>query len=154
MTQKYKVKEELVRMYGAKCYYCDLYFSIRELTLDHIYPQSKRGNKGSRINKGSCVLACLDCNYIKSDRVISIEEFRQERMGKEYYPYDYGPANIKMEIKKIEKPTKKKHKKHEVWYPDMKNIKYPENPIIRSSNTKQNSMSKTSLWKKFINLIK
>lgn len=123
--QKYEVKFDLVRIYGSRCYYCDHYFYIGKLTLDHIYPQSK-----SRRNKtcvGTCVLACFLCNHRKGNRIISIEDFRKEVMGDKYYPMD-----DRFYIAKDQQFKTKKHKKGEVF---AHNVVYPKNPIVKQKMT-------------------
>lgn len=104
MTQKEKhiLKNKLVKEYGQKCYYCDKNFKYKELTFDHIFPKSLRQKTTLRLRKGvvekihykyktpdltfgNSILACKECNYIKSNRIISIEDYRKERMGDEYY---------------------------------------------------------------------
>jgi 5-methylcytosine-specific restriction endonuclease McrA len=77
--ERHGVKQELVDMYGQKCYYCDVNKKYNDLTFDHIFPKSKNGRKA--VTKETCVLACFTRNYKKSNRIISIEDYRKEVMG-------------------------------------------------------------------------
>jgi len=47
-----------------KCQYCGVRPGREELTIDHILPKSK----GGKTTWENCVLSCVDCNSIKSDR--------------------------------------------------------------------------------------
>lgn len=139
------VKTALSQTYGSFCYYCDTKLPIHKLTLDHIYPESKRGRKpkknGKRkvvLNKNVCILACRECNLKKGNREISIEKFRKEIMGDKYY-------EISEKIK-TDKPLKKKEHKH---YAPLKpkpnyaqNIVYPKQIIVK----------RASLWDSFKDL--
>jgi len=125
--QKYDIKFDLVRIYGSRCYYCDRYFYIGKLTLDHIYPQSKTDRK--KTNVGTCVLACYPCNLRKGNRIISIEEFRKEVMGDKYYQMDdrfYVASN---------KPYKSKKRKYRKGEEFAHNVVYPKNPIVKHKMT-------------------
>lgn len=47
------------------CQYCGIQPLANELTIDHVLPRS-RGGQSTWTN---CVLACLDCNHRKADRL-------------------------------------------------------------------------------------
>ena len=50
---------------GNLCQYCGRHFERGELTLDHVTPRSRGGTSTWE----NIVLACLDCNIRKSDRL-------------------------------------------------------------------------------------
>ena len=102
--EKYRIKEKLAEQDGCKCYYCDKPYTLQQLTLDHIFPISKTNKKKDRLSIGNLVLSCPQCNVIKGNRIISIEEFRKERMGDAYYEISY---------KLPPKPKKIRKSKHE-----------------------------------------
>ncbi|MGW5047179.1 HNH endonuclease [Streptomyces griseoluteus] len=59
-------KEQLSRRHGQRCAYCRRPFSdLREATLDHIAPQSLWRSWSVT----SLMLACVDCNRAKADRL-------------------------------------------------------------------------------------
>ncbi|WP_239072545.1 HNH endonuclease [Streptomyces bauhiniae] len=59
-------KEQLARRHGQRCAYCRRPFSdLREATLDHIAPQSLWRSWSVT----SLMLACVDCNRAKADRL-------------------------------------------------------------------------------------
>jgi hypothetical protein len=130
---KREVKEELARIYGSFCYYCDKELPIQNLTLDHIYPKSKRLARKSKfvVSKSVCILSCKECNLRKADREISIENFRKEVMGENYYEI--------IENKKQNPPLSPviRHKPNYA-----RNIVYPENILVK----------KASFWFKFKDL--
>lgn len=51
---------------GYKCQYCGVKYSHNDLTLDHVFPQSK-GGKNTFEN---VVAACQPCNRLKGDRLL------------------------------------------------------------------------------------
>ena len=131
--KKYRVKKDLVSLYGSKCYYCDKYFNVGDLTLDHIYPKSKNQQK---TNKATCVLSCKTCNVKKGNKIISIEDFRKEIMGKNYYPL--------VEFIQISKEEFDRRKRQKILSiaSDFKtrenyarNFSYPKNPIVKQKMT-------------------
>lgn len=82
-AQRKKDKIRLSLEYGLRCYYCDHYFTLKNLTIDHIYPKAL----GGKDKYENYVLACAPCNNLKSNVVIAIEDFRKQMMGDEYYPF-------------------------------------------------------------------
>ncbi|MFD5517126.1 HNH endonuclease [Streptomyces sp. NPDC127066] len=59
-------KEQLARRHGQHCVYCRCTFpSLREATLDHVVPQSLWRSWSVT----SLMLACVDCNQAKADRL-------------------------------------------------------------------------------------
>ncbi|WP_217167238.1 HNH endonuclease [Streptomyces sp. AC512_CC834] len=59
-------KEQLARRHGQRCAYCRCPFAdLRQATLDHIAPQSL----WRTWSVTSLVLACVDCNRRKADRL-------------------------------------------------------------------------------------
>lgn len=137
-AKKYEVKYDLVRVYGCRCYYCDNYFPITKLTLDHIYPLSKQQKRKTTVS--TCVLACFPCNRRKWDRVISIEDFRKEVMGDKYYPMDDKYFVAKPVVQKV-----RKHRKFDQYAHD---IKYPENPIVKHNMTLKELLRKIFIHEK------
>lgn len=131
--KKYQVKKDLVRLYGSKCYYCDKYFNIGDLTLDHIYPKSKTKVK---TDKATCVLACKPCNVKKGSQIIPIEDFRKKIMGSNYYPLTEFIQIDKEELKR------RKHENNLRISSEIKlkenyahNVVYPKNPIVKQKMT-------------------
>ena len=59
--QRRAKKANLLKAYGAKCWWCQCSFPARKLTLDHLVPQSKGGSHSLE----NLRLACVPCN---SDR--------------------------------------------------------------------------------------
>ena len=57
-------RTKLMRRDRHCCAYCGLTFAGRDLTVDHILPQSRGGRDGWM----SCVIACGSCNLRKADR--------------------------------------------------------------------------------------
>ena len=49
------------RLSEGRCYYCNLKFSPKELTMEHIVPLIR----GGKSTKGNIVAACKDCNNKK-----------------------------------------------------------------------------------------
>ena len=49
---------------GNRCAYCDQLLKRGELTVDHVFPVSRRG----RSTWGNTVTACAPCNQRKADR--------------------------------------------------------------------------------------
>ncbi|WP_406271215.1 HNH endonuclease [Streptomyces sp. NBC_00191] len=59
-------KEQLARRHGQRCVYCRCPFAhLSEATLDHIAPQSLWRSWSVT----SLMLACVDCNQAKADRL-------------------------------------------------------------------------------------
>ncbi|MEU6535731.1 HNH endonuclease [Streptomyces sp. NPDC047000] len=59
-------KEQLARRHGQRCAYCRRPFAdLAEATLDHIVPQSLWRSWSVT----SLILACVDCNQAKADRL-------------------------------------------------------------------------------------
>lgn len=121
---RHKIKQALVDMYGQKCYYCDEDKKYNDLTFDHIFPKSKTRGDRRQINIGTCVLSCYPCNLRKADRIVTIEDFRQEVMGDKYYPFQSKESHVV-------KTTKKRKKKGEY----AQNVVYPKNPIVKRKMT-------------------
>lgn len=119
-VKKRSDKEKLAEIYGCKCYYCDQDIDFTSLTIDHIYPKILGGKSDIR----NYVLSCLKCNSLKSQSVVSIEDFRKEMMGASYYPF--GLKKVEKE-KEISIP-KKKEPKFKPEYAH--NIVYPENILV------------------------
>lgn len=115
---KYEIKRKLAREDGMKCYYCDKPSQLQNLTLDHIYPVLGKRRLNARMRVGNLVLSCLPCNQKKGHRIISIEEFRKERMGDKYYEL----------ISTVEKTHKKNRKKYKEI---AKNVVYPDQIIVK-----------------------
>ncbi|MGW2784240.1 HNH endonuclease [Streptomyces populi] len=65
-TRRRARKEQLARRHGKRCTYCRCPFAdLREATLDHIAPRSLWWSWSVT----SLMLACLDCNQAKADRL-------------------------------------------------------------------------------------
>jgi 5-methylcytosine-specific restriction endonuclease McrA len=51
------------------CQYCDIIYSFKDLTYDHVIPKSKwLDNNGSPTNWTNIVTACIECNRKKGNR--------------------------------------------------------------------------------------
>jgi 5-methylcytosine-specific restriction endonuclease McrA len=68
-------RENIYRRDKDTCQYCGRKPGRKELTIDHIVPRS-RGGISSWTN---CVLACIDCNKAKDDRLLSESGMRLKR---------------------------------------------------------------------------
>lgn len=144
IEKRQKIKIKLISQYGSKCVYCDKELPIQSLTLDHIYPASKekKRKRAWLMQIGKLVLACATCNRKKADRIVSIEDFRKERMGDKYIPLDYYESKYKKKKQarkekmhgnnfntKVGAKNLSKKEKYPV-FEGYRNIVYPENPVI------------------------
>lgn len=50
-----------------KCCYCGKSITLKDATVEHVYPQSK----GGRTTWENCRMACQPCNHIKADQLLS-----------------------------------------------------------------------------------
>lgn len=57
-------RENVYRRDDYRCQYCGVEFSVKELTLDHVVPASKKGRK----DWTNMVTACRKCNHRKANR--------------------------------------------------------------------------------------
>ena len=65
-------KKNIMARDGYRCQYCGQ--SDRPLTIDHVFPRSRRGPRhpnGGATNWTNCVTACIDCNTRKGNRTPS-----------------------------------------------------------------------------------
>ena len=70
------IKEELFKIQGGRCAGDGQAFALRNLTLDHILPQSKGGtDKADNLQ-----LLCASCNAIKGDRDMDYLRMRLAQM--------------------------------------------------------------------------
>jgi len=53
---------------GYRCVYCGEQFDASELTLDHVQPRVKGGDR----SEGNLVTACRACNTLKGQRRLSV----------------------------------------------------------------------------------
>jgi 5-methylcytosine-specific restriction endonuclease McrA len=51
-----------------RCVYCGRVFPIEELTLDHVQPRARAGDRSA----GNLVTACRGCNVLKGHRSIAV----------------------------------------------------------------------------------
>ena len=58
-------RRNLYRRDRFRCQYCGCKPGTEELTIDHVIPRSR----GGRSNWQNCVLACVECNKRKSNRL-------------------------------------------------------------------------------------
>jgi 5-methylcytosine-specific restriction endonuclease McrA len=49
------------------CYLCEKWVSVKEITLDHVIPRSRRPDL--KYEMSNLQPACWDCNYIKGSKV-------------------------------------------------------------------------------------
>lgn len=65
----------LIERDGDECRYCHRDFSVRERTIDHVYPQSKAFADGWTYDQvwslDNLVLACKPCNAKKGDQILN-----------------------------------------------------------------------------------
>ena len=52
---------------GYRCVYCGEQFASEELTLDHVQPRIRGGDR----SEGNLVTACMGCNTLKGQRRLS-----------------------------------------------------------------------------------
>ena len=64
------LKATAIKLFGAKCFYCQKRLKHTELTIDHLYPKSRF--KKVAYNG---VPACRRCNFAKAD--MTVDEFRR-----------------------------------------------------------------------------
>lgn len=67
-----KLRKEVYKKCGGKCYYCGCALRLNTFKADHRYAYAK----GGRTDYRNLVASCTTCNTIKAD--YSIEEFRQK----------------------------------------------------------------------------
>src|SRR5947209_7290228 len=53
---------------GYRCVYCGQQFAADELTVDHVQPRVRGGDR----SEGNLVTACKACNTVKGDRRLSV----------------------------------------------------------------------------------
>ena len=70
--------EYMLKAQNQKCFYCDMFMVLSNVTKDHLFPKSL----GFIIN-GNMVLACQRCNQFKSNRLPTMSEIiRWHRMNR------------------------------------------------------------------------
>lgn len=57
-------RERVFARDGRRCVYCGVVFEFEELTLDHVEPRLRGGDK----SEGNLVTACRDCNTRKGSQ--------------------------------------------------------------------------------------
>lgn len=90
-----------------KCQYCGATPGTEELTIDHIMPRSA----GGKTTWDNCVLACIDCNSSKADRVPECTEIVERIKDKDVKSQAFivtfrNKVTMKMFKKTIKKPKK------------------------------------------------
>lgn len=71
--KRHRVRKEIARQQGWKCWYCDRLMDKRGgthkrvtgVTLDHIHPRARGGTD----DRWNLVAACYSCNQAKGDRL-------------------------------------------------------------------------------------
>jgi hypothetical protein len=69
----YKYKKYLVMRDGLRCHYCQSIMTYNEAQVDHILAKARGGSDAPH----NLVLACPNCNNIKSTLCYSCPEFRE-----------------------------------------------------------------------------
>lgn len=148
-VQKLSVKSQLAEKYGLQCFYCETPFKeLRHATIDHIFPRARLAKKGkfSGFRIGNSVLACKTCNCAKGDRIISLEKFKMERLGR--YKTIPKLEGLTEEALKLAKPLK------DVFAPNLRDIKYPENPLVQSAPVEKPKPEPETLWEMLVRVFK
>ena len=65
-------RNEIFERDGCRCVYCGERFPVEELTIDHVQPRVRGGDR----SQGNLVTACRGCNTLKGHRRLS--EFLHE----------------------------------------------------------------------------
>lgn len=60
-------REEVFARDGHRCVYCGEVFAADELTIDHVQPRARGGDRSG----GNLVTACKACNVLKGHRRLS-----------------------------------------------------------------------------------
>lgn len=63
-----KKREKIIylsKLFGKKCFYCEIPLEIETATLDHVLPKSKGGS--SKLE--NLVIACFECNNKKNAKL-------------------------------------------------------------------------------------
>ncbi len=100
---------------GNTCMYCHKKPGTEELTIDHVIPRSA----GGQTTWDNCVLACVDCNSKKANRMpdhtTMVEHVTDEKTGKvkDHYVPAFTVYFYDSSTKKLSKTTIKKPKKPE-----------------------------------------
>ena len=67
-TRKQIIRQQVLAVYGKRCYYCGKYATGRALHLDHIVP---RADKPANVDSAeNLVPACKTCNLRKGKRAL------------------------------------------------------------------------------------
>ncbi len=61
-------RNEIFERDGYRCVYCGERFPAEELTLDHVQPRVRGGDR----SEGNLVTACMGCNTLKGHRRLSV----------------------------------------------------------------------------------
>jgi hypothetical protein len=70
------IRKALFGRDGEHCAYCNAKLSHKTATIDHVIPISQGGSRGSLLNM---VLACSNCNNVKTDKDL-IEYLRSRKI--------------------------------------------------------------------------
>ena len=60
-------RNEIFERDGYRCVYCGEHFAAEELTIDHVQPRVRGGDR----SEGNLVTACRGCNTLKGHRRLS-----------------------------------------------------------------------------------
>lgn len=81
-------RERIFERDGHRCVYCGVELAAEALTLDHVQPRMKGGDR----SRGNLVTACAPCNAAKAGRRLS--EFLRERPDGGAYFRTHGLAKL------------------------------------------------------------
>src|SRR5213596_3156733 len=73
-------RNEIFERDGYRCVYCGTQFPAEELTLDHVQPRVRGGDR----SEGNLVTACIPCNTLKGQRRLG-EFLRADRIARDNF---------------------------------------------------------------------
>jgi 5-methylcytosine-specific restriction endonuclease McrA len=94
----------LLRAEG-KCAYCSCKLTMRDMTFDHVVPQSA----GGRTSWMNCVAACNDCNSLKANKPLA-------RSGLELRAVPYVPNRMQMSVMALKTMAFSAPRMHPTWH--------------------------------------
>lgn len=81
----------LLRVQGARCFYCNRWLSWSDATLDHMIARS-RGGRDSIDNLVAC---CFQCNQSKGDAEPTLEEWERKVEHMRRVPRKHLPPELR-----------------------------------------------------------
>ena len=86
-------REQIFARDGYRCVYCGELFPAEELTVDHVQPRVRGGDRSG----GNLVTACTGCNVLKGHRRLSsfLAEFPEARRNFFRYARHVWPRHLR-----------------------------------------------------------